>query len=194
MDYQDSGDRILIKSCLNADKKAWDAFVEKYSQIIKIAIERTLIKYSPGLNKEIVEEVFQSVFLSLIENNFKKLRQFSGKSKLSTWLFTISINKTIDYLRINTKHSACGDEAVIERTPSRNPSQQEVVEKTEEKKLFEKLKTDLTGREQFFVELFYMRELSVKEIAKIMYITPNNVYQLKNLVTEKLKELLKKYL
>ena len=47
-------------------------------------------------------------------------------------------------------------------------------------------------RERLFVELYYLREHSPSEIARILNTTKNNVYQLKSIVREKMKEMVKK--
>jgi DNA-binding CsgD family transcriptional regulator len=51
----------------------------------------------------------------------------------------------------------------------------------------------LTPRERFFAKLCYDLDLSTADIARVLNITENNVYQLKNRVKEKLKNMLEKY-
>ncbi len=63
----------------------------------------------------------------------------------------------------------------------------EAFEIVEEKKSLETLIKSLKLREQFFIQLYVIQELSVPEISKLMKITPNNVYQIKNRVFGKMK-------
>jgi DNA-directed RNA polymerase specialized sigma24 family protein len=55
---------------------------------------------------EDTEDIYSSVFLSLIENNFKKLRQFRNKNacSLTTWLTIITSRMTIDYMRKDKRY------------------------------------------------------------------------------------------
>jgi len=57
-------DKKLIGACLNVEKPAWDAFVN------------------------MVEDLFQDFFLSLIRDEFRKSCQFKGKqgASLASWL------------------------------------------------------------------------------------------------------------
>ena len=61
-----NSDTKLIKACLAQDKEAWDMFVEKYSRLICHAIVNTLKKYSIAPENQVVDDLFHTVFLSLI--------------------------------------------------------------------------------------------------------------------------------
>lgn len=87
----------LLERCIKQDKNAWDVFVEKYSRIISHSIVHTLRIYSFPIENQIVEDLFNTVFLSLLEDNCRKLRQFKWKCKLSSWLHLIAVRATIDF-------------------------------------------------------------------------------------------------
>ena len=59
-------EKTLIKRCLSQDKKAWDAFVDRYSRLISHAIVKTLAKYSCPPEQHVVEDLFQTVFYDKI--------------------------------------------------------------------------------------------------------------------------------
>jgi RNA polymerase sigma factor (sigma-70 family) len=192
-------EKRLLEKCLAGDKGAWDIFVEGYSGLISQAIIRTLNRYAAQADRQIVEDIFQTVFLSLIADNFKKLNQFRHKCKLSTWLYTVAVRVTIDHLRKRTEHLSlngqCGEEKPLKETlTSGNPGPSEVLERKEEKEIFEQIKETLTARERLFVELFYHRELNPDKIARIMNTNKNNVYQMKNLVGKKMQRIMNRFL
>jgi len=194
-----SDENTLLEKCLAQDKKAWDVFVERYNRLVYKAIVQTLRKYSVASENQIVEDLFQTVFLSLIEYNYRKLRQFQGKCKLSGWLHIIAVRITIDFLRKKSIHLSLNGEteqekSIKERITNGNPLSDELIDQEEEKMIFNKVKNELNAREQLFVELYYSRELSSAKVAKIMNVTPNNVYQLKSRVREKMKEIVKNLL
>ena len=66
----------LVERCISQDKKAWDAFVEKYKRLTSHSIVQALKRYLFSLENQIVEDLFHTVFLLLIEDNCKKLKQF----------------------------------------------------------------------------------------------------------------------
>ncbi len=64
-------------------------FYEKYNELVfNLALNYTA-------NKEDAEEIAQDVFVNI----FKKLESFRYESKIETWIYRITINKSLDYLR-----------------------------------------------------------------------------------------------
>ena len=192
-------EKELLEKCLARDKGAWNIFVEEYSSLISQAIIRTLNRYSAPTDRQIVEDLFQTIFLSLIADNFKKLNQFRHKCRLSTWLYTVAVRVTIDHLRKRTEHITLngernGERPLKETLKNGNPGPSEVLEGKEEKEIFEQIKETLTARERLFVELFYHRELHPEKIARIMNTSKNNVYQMKSLVRRKMQEIVGTFL
>ena len=189
----------LVERCISQDKKAWDAFVKKYNRLISHSIVQTLTRYFFSLENQIVEDLFHSVFLSLIEDNCKKLRQFRWRCSLSSWLHVIAARVTIDYLRKQSTGFSLNGETddeipLKDKLTNGNPLPDEILEHKEEKVIFEQIKKSLTKRELIFLELYYSRELSPFEISRILNTTENNVYQLKNLVRKKMKNVVGKFL
>ena len=187
-----NNDKKLIHGCISQNKKAWDTFVKKYSKVISYGIVHTLKKYSVEIEDHVVEDLFHTTFLSLLENDYKKLRQFRWNCKLSGWLHLIAARTTIDYLRKQKQSLSLDQEdednnKLSDRIPDEKPLADEAFEIVEEKKYLETLIKSLKPREQFFIQLYVIQELSVPEISKLMKITPNNVYQIKNRVFGKMK-------
>jgi RNA polymerase sigma-70 factor (ECF subfamily) len=190
-------DRELLRGCFSGDPKAWHTFVERYQRLILNAVAKTLIRYGFTHNQEQVEEIFQIVFLSLYEDNYRKLRQFQGSAKLSSWLHVVAVRKTIDFLRKTKKTVSLDDEsntgpAQDSDAYSLNANQEEALLSSEERRLFEEAKSELNERELFFMDLYYRRELPAAEIARILKTSENNVYQLNNRIKTKLKKIVEK--
>jgi len=187
-------EKKLLEGCLSRDKKAWDAFVERYKHLISNAILQTLKKYFFDPANQVVPDLFHTVFLSIIEDNYKKLRQFQWKCSLSTWLHLIAVRVTIDYLRKQSEHLSLNGETTAETSLKEgiadgNPLPDRVIELKDEKRVFQQIKKELTSKERLFVELCFSRELSTTRIAAILNTTQNNVYQIKSRVREKMKKI-----
>lgn len=74
---------MLLKKCIaGGDQKAWAELTEKCLPIVFSTIHRTFDKYSFTPCVEDVDDLHNSLFLSLMENNFKKLRQFKAGCSL----------------------------------------------------------------------------------------------------------------
>ena len=84
----------LIEEAVNGSRKALAELVKKY--------EQTVYNFAFKIcrNKERAENTMQETFLSMV----KSLKQFSGKSKLSTWLYTIVSNHCLMQARSQKKY------------------------------------------------------------------------------------------
>lgn len=96
----------LIEKAQNGDRHALSELVKQY--------EQTVYNFSFKIcrNKERAEHTMQETFLSMVKN----LNQFSGKSKLSTWLYTVVSNNCLMLARSQKKHNAASlddDESLI---------------------------------------------------------------------------------
>ncbi len=85
----------LIALAQKGDRKALAELVKKY--------EQTVYNFAFKIcrDKEKAEHTMQETFLSMV----KSLYQFSGKSKLSTWLYTVVSNHCLMLARANKKHT-----------------------------------------------------------------------------------------
>ncbi len=184
-----SDDKKLLAGCMKGHQNAWDAFLERYSGLIFHAIRKTLEKYSLIDKEQVVDDLFQRVFLSFMESDCKKFRQFRWKCKLSTWLYTVAVRMTMDFARKEGSSVSLKND-VSASIPDDLPLPDRMVEMKQENIVYEKIKQKLSPREQLFLRLLYDQELPVAQIAGIMSITENNVYQLKNRVTRKMKKIL----
>lgn len=99
----------LKKQHENAYGKLLDDFQQK--------VFATCISFVP--NKEDAEDIAQEVFVEV----FKSINKFKGNSKLSTWIYRIATNKSLEFIRKkNTKkrfafvQSIMGNEIPMDKT------------------------------------------------------------------------------
>ena len=99
---------------LKAGKQAaYSQLLDDYQQ----KVFGTCISFVP--NREDVEDIAQEVFLEV----FKSISNFKGDSKLSTWIYRIATNKSLEFIRKkNTKkrfafmQSIMGNEIPMDKT------------------------------------------------------------------------------
>lgn len=87
-------EELLIEKAQNGDRAALAQLVKNY--------EQTVYNFSFKIcrNKERAEHTMQETFMSMVKN----IGQFSGKSKLSTWLYTVVSNHCMMLARSQKKH------------------------------------------------------------------------------------------
>jgi len=81
-------DNELIEEYLNGDEKAFEILYERYKSNVFSFI------FSMVKNKEIANDIFQEVFVNVI-NNLKKYQ----KGNFKAWIFLIARNKVLDYIK-----------------------------------------------------------------------------------------------
>ncbi len=83
----------IIEKAQSGDRQALTQLVKNY--------EQTVYNFAFKIcrNKEKAENTMQETFLSMVKN----IKQFSGKSKLSTWLYTVVSNHCLMMARSGKK-------------------------------------------------------------------------------------------
>lgn len=88
-------DRLLVTRLQRSDIHAFDALYWKYHQ----ALYKNIIKFTK--DRHAAEDILQDVFVVLWE----KRRDIEPEQSVSGWLFVISFNKAVSYLRKQLKKS-----------------------------------------------------------------------------------------
>ena len=145
---------------------------------------------------EEIDDVHNDVFVSIMDKNGRKLRQYKGKNgcTVSTWIRIIAVRVTIDHIRkkrttVSLSSQAPEREVEKQTEPTIDPLKH--LENEEQKKILKGLIEQLPPKDQLFLRLFYYEETPPKEIAKIFQSTINAVYSRGNYLREKLKQSLK---
>lgn len=75
-------DRTLIEQAKAGDKRAFTELYHRYRQTVYS------FSYAVCHNKDYAEDVVQDTFI----NVFRKLHQYDGRAKFTTWLYSIVVN------------------------------------------------------------------------------------------------------
>ena len=125
------------------------------------------------------EDITQDVFVTV----FKSIMGFNEKSALSTWIYRITVNKCLDYLRSRHARQKGGlfnvlfnKEATVQATDFTHPG---IIAENREKAayLFTAIKTLPENQQTAFV-LVHVEELPQKEVAEIMNLSVKAVESL----------------
>ena len=88
-------DKQLIEGILNGEQKYFKELVDKYQLLVLNTCNSFL--HDKNNAEDTAQEVFIEVFLSI--------HKFKSEAKLSTWLYRISVNKSLNFIRDNKKRT-----------------------------------------------------------------------------------------
>ncbi|MGC6413654.1 MAG: RNA polymerase sigma factor [Bacteroidia bacterium] len=150
------------------------------------------VVYSYLLNQEDSEEVTQDVFLKV----FEEFDSFRNESKISTWLYRIAVNQSLDFLRRkgrekrrfqNTELS--GDVCSVVHLSS-NTNADNDIRSNEVKKVYEDALSQLTEEQRSIFIMSNELGMTISEISGILEKPSNSITTAKHRAVKKLKEIL----
>jgi len=169
-------DRDLIEGLSGRDRTAINYLVNAYQKkVIKTAF------YFIG-NLEDAEDLSQEIFLEII----KSIDSFRGTSSFSTWIYRITVNRSINVIRKNRRRkifSNIENFFQISGEPDENTGKEpsEYCDPMDEKETGECLNSavnQLSDNQRIAFVLNKYEELTYKEIADIMNLSVSSVESL----------------
>ena len=169
-------DDELIAAYLQGRQEAFEVLFQRYKNGIFFVVRN----YFP--NKERAEEVFQEVFLKLLE----RLHHFDGSGSFRGWFFTLCRNHCIDRLRQQARRPETpdsqwsNDEGDAQATPVGRAADESMPadERAYDLELAAQLETAIEKLPDEQRETFLMKErggLTFEEIAKMTGVSINTV-------------------
>jgi RNA polymerase sigma-70 factor (ECF subfamily) len=185
----------LLRKCLNeGDAASWELFVGQYSGLIWSSIKKTCRTYNYQHSDEDAEDLFHSVFLSLIEDDFKKLRQYRADNScsLGTWLTIIASRRTIDHMRSDRSRfyddPVCEGVDIFEMMPSDCKSPEHHLEEKQKTAMLRDAVMELPDQDRLIYRLLIEKGMSAEETARFMGMEVGAVYSRKNRIIGRLKK------
>ncbi len=160
-------DKQLIDGILNGDQASFKEMVDKYQSLVLNSCNSFLHNRADA--EDVTQEVFIEAFLSV--------SKFRGKSGLSTWLYRISVNKSLNYIRDNKKRKIISSIMNVFQDDEKKELQLEDPEaqyieakETENEKieLLHKSIESLPENQKIAFTLHNFENLSYKQISEIM--------------------------
>ncbi|MGX1929740.1 RNA polymerase sigma factor [Flagellimonas sp. 2504JD4-2] len=82
-------DKQFLADLKNHKQSAYSRLLDEY----QTKVFNTCISFVP--NKEDAEDIAQEVFVEV----YNSIHKFKGNSKLSTWIYRVSVNKSLEFIR-----------------------------------------------------------------------------------------------
>ncbi|MGE5197950.1 MAG: RNA polymerase sigma factor [Deltaproteobacteria bacterium] len=192
-------DLEFVQRCVEGDKKSWDEFITRYSRLIYNYIHSVIkLTGSVSFGPDSADDLFQEIILSLVKDDFHKLKSFKGKNgcTLATWLRQITVNATIDRMR-KFRAAVSLDDENSEESSLKDGLADGSVSAKDNLANAEKIESliDCIGRldtdEQYFLELHVNRDLSLEEVKDILAISRGAADMRKSRIIDKLKDCFK---
>lgn len=157
-------DELEVRILEETDRiMAIEAIMDTYGDEIKRLI------YTYMKNTADTEDITQEVFVSI----YHKLHTFKGNSTLRSWIYSVAINKCKDHLRSwHGRNQRLREKLLQTRRVSNSISktpEDELIQQNEASELI-KLVMELPLKYREVIVLYYFKDLSIKEIVKILQV------------------------
>lgn len=183
-------ERSLLAGCIRGDRLAWELFVKQYSNLVYHTIRKALSLHHGKYHEETIEDLYQEFFISILQNDCRKLAQFRGNNgcTLASWVGIIASRLTIDFLRRQKTIKTYTPEP----PPSyASPSDDASIEHLQEASLVAALEA-LTAREQLIIQLHFQQGLDAEETSSLLRISLGAFYTQKSRLLDKLRKVIDK--
>lgn len=155
-------DSEIVNKFLKGDITVFNAIVDEHTKFV-YHICASILK-----NQHDSEDITQEVFLLV----YKNLHKFKHTSSLKTWIYKITYNECLKFLKrkrikieLDDEGSAIADEQEINHNEN-----EDVMLKVLEQSIVE-----LKPIESMIINLFYHKEQSLNEICEITNLSNNNI-------------------
>ena len=186
-------DRELVRRIIDNDQAAFKELVEKH----QLFVIRTC--YALVHDMEDAQDLAQEVFIEIL----KSADGFRGKSKLSSWIYRIAVNKSLNHLKTCRRREAfsffsfqdAGGKMKKDQIADRNPyaGGDAVMEEEELKRALHTAIDGLPVNQKIAFTLHKYEELPYKDIAEVMNVSLSSVESLMHRARLNLKKRLNYY-
>lgn len=182
-------DSLLAEAICSGAVDRFEELVERYKDRIYAMAYRFTRSHPEA------QDLAQEIFLKL----HRHLHTFQGQSTLSTWIYRVALNRSLDWQRKHKRHQGqlqehhrCQEDETdpIERLPSTaDGPETEYLRQEEHRELHEALQS-LPEKYRVVIHLFHFEQLSYPEIGEILKLPARTVETRLYRGRQKLKQLL----
>lgn len=166
---------VDLDGCIKGRKHAWDAFVQQTAGLVYAAVQRTMRGAGATAAGDIEDRV-QDVFVKLLQDNCRLLRQFDPKrASLSTYLTLVARSTTRDTMirkRVDTVPLADHDGVVHVET-----------DRSDTLPVLE----GLTERQRLVLAMLFEQDMSVEQAAARLGVDPQTIRSTKHKALARLR-------
>ncbi|MCK4352351.1 sigma-70 family RNA polymerase sigma factor [candidate division WOR-3 bacterium] len=175
----------FITRLKNGDKRAFEELFKGYKNMIYTIVNRMVF------NKERVNDLTADIFLKIYQN----IQHFDERSKFSTWMYRITYNHCLDYIRAAKRDPLESYEPIdtMYNLSSKKMGVDTMVLKKEREGVLHKIVDTMPEKYRMVLNFYYFEDISYNEISEIMGIPIGTVktylFRAKEDLREKMKKL-----
>jgi RNA polymerase sigma factor (sigma-70 family) len=187
----------LLRACLEGDGAAFERLVARHRRLVEQAVRRALAASGAAGDDDLCEEAAASAFSTLAEDDFRVLRSFAGRSRLSTFVAAVAARVALRTLerrrprggrRAGVLGAGAGADADGAPEPvAPGPGPRERAEAEEERAIVREAVALLSPRDALALRLFYEQGLGHREIGAVLGVPVTHVGQILARAREKVR-------
>ena len=160
--YSLNKEERLIKDLKDSAKKdlAFETLVNLYKEKLYYQIRRIV------LNHDDTDDVLQNVFIKV----YKGINKFKGDSKLSTWMYRIAYNESINFLKLKEKKYFFSSEIMM-NTMVNKLKEDPYFDGDETAIKLQSIMAKLPEKQKLIFQMKYYEDLKFTEISEILGVT-----------------------
>ena len=176
-EQQQISDKELVQAILNGDTERYAEVVERYQQLV------ANLCYKLGGDNIDVQEATQAVFVEL----YFSLPRFKFESKLSTYIYRITLNVVFKTLKKNKRYIILNSD--VEENYSTSSLDEDLINAEKVKELHSAI-NKLKYEQKVALTLHCFEDMSYKEVAEVMDVSLSKVETLIFRAKKSLKKIL----
>lgn len=173
-------DGLSLDRVCRGERQAWNEFVAAAGPLLRGVLWRMLSRSGRG---DETADVLQEVFVRLVRDDFRVLRQFDPqRARLGTWLGVVATSAALDWLRKSAPAHAALDEI-----DDRHLAVEAASDEAQGLAIPPEL---LPPRQALILKLLYEDDMDVAEVAKHLHIEAQTVRSLRHKAIQRLRAFL----
>lgn len=170
-------DHEIIEQLKQGNEQAFKQLVENYQKLVVNTC------YGMLQNREDAEDVAQDVFVEV----YRSVENFRADAKLSTWLYRIAVNRSLNHIRDNKKHRwfssfdsdvKAENKKLLQLESSKADQPEFELENQQRAIILHEAINSLPENQKVAFSLSKYEELSYQEIAEVMELSISSVESL----------------
>lgn len=181
----------IVKDLINGNQEAFRTLIEQHQD----RVVNTCFGFVHDIDD--ADDLAQDVFIEV----FHSIHKFKEDASLSTWIYRIAVNKSLDFLRKNNRIKRWGNsirfsinaEEIKDNISAHSDTPDTTLEQKERITILNAAIDKLPKNQKTAFTLNKYEDLSYKEIAEIMETSVSSIESLLHRAKKNLKVLLEKY-
>lgn len=172
-------DNRLVQSKPQTEQQAFEALYYEHARLVRGVLFNLV-------GERFLEDLTQEVFVKV----WKGMARFDARSSLRTWIYRVTVNAAMDFLRRGSRMEVSGiDKARWERLED---TQASLLERNENRQAVQVALLELEQTHRAVVVLHYLEDLSIESVAEVLEVPVGTVKSRLHNSRERLREIFTK--